>query len=227
MPTRTSQNRYYILSDLNIMYDFKFDAIKTYLENTKQWIFIQEKELDEKYQNWIKERGKNPQIPDAFDIYELEILNVSEFSNIQNNSVFLTIYSTFENEFLNICELCQNLENLDISPKDIKEANYLEQCQKYIKKVLKIKLDSLNTEWTEIKRYQEIRNSIAHGNNIIKSPNQEMKKFILTTNGISIDLNKNIIKIDSVEFLKTFIDKLTNFLSKLINEIIKYKENII
>lgn len=227
MPTRSKQKRYWTLTDLNIMYDFKFDPIKAYLENTQEMIFNQEKELDEKYQNWIKEHGKNSQIPDAFDIYEMEIHNVSEYSNILNNSVFLTIYSIFENEFLKLCELCQNLENLNISPKDIKEANYIEQCQKYIKKVLKINLDRLNNEWIEIKSYQEIRNSIAHGNNIIKSPNQEIKKFIITSHGISIDLNNNKIKIDSIDFLKTFIDKLTDFLSKLIDEIIKCKEYII
>ena len=224
--TRRSEfkgSKYWVFANSRIMYDFKFDPIKAYLESTQGMILQQEKELTEKYDKWNKEHGHNPEMPDAFDIYEMEILNSSEFPNILNQSVYLTIYSTFENEFFKLCEWCQKAENLKIGPKDIKEQNYIGQCRKYITKVLDINLDSLNEKWTKIRKYQLIRNSIAHNNGIIKSPKNDILKFIENSNGISFDSEKSSIKMESIDFLKTLIDKLTDFLSETAEKIMKEK----
>src|SRR5690606_32742371 len=129
---RKLNNEYNFLDNTRIMLDFKFDPIKAYLESTKDMILQQEQQLDAKYDKWNKEHGHNPEMPDAFDIYEMEILNSSEFPNILNQSIYLTIYSTFENEFFELCEWCQKTENLKIGPNDIKEQGYIGQCRKYI-----------------------------------------------------------------------------------------------
>jgi len=222
---RFKRSKYWALSSSRILYDFKFDPIKAYLESTQGMILQQEKELTEKYDKWNKKHGHNPEIPDAFDIYEMEILNSSEFPNILNQSVYLTIYSTFENEFFKLCEWCQRAENLKIGPKDIKEQNYIGQCRKFITKALDVNLDNLNEKWAVIRRYQFLRNSIAHNNGVLKSPNQDILDFIESSNGISIDNDKSKIKIESIEFLETLIDKVTDFLCETIDEIIKEKNN--
>ena len=218
-----SGSKYWVLTNSRIMYDFKFDPIKAYLESTQGMILQQEKKLNEKYHAWNKEHSNNPEMPDAFDIYEMEIMNSSEFPNILNQSIYLTIYSTFENEFFKLCEWCQKAESLKIGPKDINGKGYIGQCRKYITNVLNVSLDSLNDEWIEIKKYQLIRNSIAHNNGIIKSPNNDFLTFIENSNGISFDTKKSQIKMESIDFLKTLIDKLTNFLSETAERIIKEK----
>jgi hypothetical protein len=223
MSRRKLNNKYDFLDSTGIMLDFKFDPIKAYLESTKDMILQQEKELNAKYDKWNKEHGHNPEIPDAFDIYEMEILNSSEFPNILNQSIYLTIYSTFENEFFELCEWCQKAENLKIGPKDIKEQGYIGQCRKYITKVLNVNLDNLNEKWIEIKKYQLIRNSIAHNNGIIKSPKNDILKFIENSNGISFDTEKSSIKMESIDFLKTLIDKMTDFLSNTAENIMNEK----
>jgi len=222
---RFEGSKYCFLENSRIIYDFKFDPIKAYLESTQDMIFKQEKKLTEKYKKWNKEHKHNPEIPDAFDIYEMEILNSSDFTDILNQSVYLTIYSTFEIEFFNLCEWCQKAENLKLGPKDIKEQNYIGQCRKYITKVLEINLDSLNEKWTEIRKYQLIRNSIAHNNGIIKSPKDDILRFIENSNGISFDIKKSRIKMESIDFLKTLIDKLTDFLSETSEKIMNEKNN--
>ncbi|MEQ8244608.1 hypothetical protein [Fulvivirga sp.] len=67
-----------------------------------------------------------------------------------------------------------------------------------------------------------IRNSIAHNNGIIKSPKNDVLTFIENSNGISFDTEKSQVKMESIDFLKTLIDKLTDFLSgtaeKIMNE---------
>lgn len=226
--SRSKRNKYETLYSLRIVCDFKFDPIKAYLENTQRMILQHEKELNEKYHAWNKKHVNNPEFPDAFDVYEMDYMNSLEFSTILNQSIYLTIYSSFEIEFFNLCKWCQKIENFKIGPKDIKGQNYILQCRNYITKVLDVNLDSLNEEWIEIRKCQFIRNSIAHNNGILKSPQNDVLKFIEESRGISFDAEKSSIKIESIDFLKTLIDKLTNFLSGTAEKIIseKNKTNI-
>lgn len=210
------------LQNFEISYDFKFDPIKAYLDKTQEMIINQEKELAEKFDKWNEEHRETPEVPDAFDFYEIEILNSYEFPNILNQSIYLTIYSTFENEFFKLCEWCQNAENLNIGPKDIKEQNYIGQCRKFIIKVLNVDLDKLNSKWTVVRKYQTIRNSIAHNNGILKGIRPDLLNFINKEEGVSID-HKDKIEITSIEFLKTLINKLVEFLTDTIEEIISQK----
>jgi len=223
MSYRKFSRKYDFLDNTRILLDFKFDPIKEYLDKSVGMILQQERELNEKYRAWNKKHSNNPEIPDAFNIYEMEIINNSEFPNILNQSIYLTIYSTFENEFFNLSEWCQNAENLKIGPKDINGQGYIGQCRKYITNVLNINLDDLNEKWAEIKKYQLIRNSIAHNNGIIKSPKNSILTFIENSNGISFDTEKSQVKIESIDFLKTLIDKLSDFLSETAEKIMNEK----
>ncbi|WP_417800755.1 hypothetical protein [Tenacibaculum sp.] len=213
-----------ILQNLKIGYDFRFDPIKAYLESTQEMIISQEKELEKKFRKWNEEHSENPEMPDAFDIYEMEILNSSEFPNILNKSVYLTIYSMFENEFTKLCEWCQHSENLSLGPKDLKGGNYIGQCRNYIIKVLNVNLENLKEQWNKIGNYQQIRNVIAHNNGIVKLTNKEIPKFVNKTKGISIEQKTSEIQIESIDFLIDFIDHLVGFLNETIEEIVNQKE---
>ncbi|MDT0295895.1 hypothetical protein RLT85_14780 [Mesonia ostreae] len=223
MSFRKLSRKYDFLDNTRILLDFKFDPIKEFLDNSVEMILRQEKELDKKYHAWNKKHAHNPEVPDAFDIYEMEIINSSEFPNILNQSIYLTIYSTFENKFFSLCEWCQNVENLKIGPKDINGQGYIGQCRKYITNVLDVNLDDLNETWVEIKKYQLIRNSIAHNNGILKSPKNDVLTFIENSSGISFDTEKSQVTIESIDFLKTLIDKLTDFLSETAEKIMNKK----
>jgi len=213
-----------ILRNFQIGYDFRFDPIKAYLESTQGMILDQEKELEEKFKKWNEKHAENSEIPDAFDIYEMEILNSSEFPNILNKSIYLTIYSMFENEFNKLCEWCQHAEDLNLGPRDLKGRNYIGQCRSYIIKVLNVNLDNLNEQWAKIGKYQKIRNIIAHNNGIVKQANTEIRTFVNNTQGVSIEQKTSEIQISSVKFLKELIDHLVNFLNETIEEIITQKE---
>lgn len=102
--------KYSFLDSLVIMLDFKFDPIKLYLDNTQEMIAEQEKILTKKIDDWDKKHKRNPEAPSGFDFYEIEMLNKSEFSNILYQSIFLTIYSTFESEFLNFVNPAKKLK---------------------------------------------------------------------------------------------------------------------
>ncbi|WP_299628378.1 hypothetical protein [uncultured Tenacibaculum sp.] len=218
------RTKFMILRNFKIGYDFRFDPIKAYLESTQEMILTQERELEEKFKKWNEEHSENPEMPDAFDIYEMEILNSSEFPNILNKSIYLTIYSMFENEFNKLCEWCQHSEELNLSPKDLKGGNYIGQCRNYIIKVLNVNLENLKEQWTKIGKYQQIRNVIAHNNGIVKQTNKEIPKFVDSTQGISIEQKTSEIQIESIDFLIDFIDHLVGFLNETIEEIVNQKE---
>ncbi len=212
------------LRHFEIGYGFKFDPIKAYLEKTQEMIHRQEEELSEKFKAWNEEHGDNPEVPGAYDFYETEIMNSSEFGDLLNQSMYLTIYSAFENEFFSLCEWCQRAEKMELGPKDIKDQSYIGQCRKYIIKALGVNLDGLNKQWEEIKNYQLIRNAIAHNNSVLKETSPTVLKFIEGTPGISIDQKDSTIKIGSIVFLTNLIDKVVAFLTGTIEEVINQKD---
>lgn len=218
------RNKYEYLDIFLFNCDLEFDQIRAYLENSQDMISRQEKKINKKYKKWYQEHEHNPEMPDAFDIVEEEIIISSEFPNILNQSIYLTVYSTFENDFFTLCEACQEIEDLKIGPRDIKGQNYLEKCRKYCTKFLNIDLNSLNEKWVEIRKYQLIRNSIAHNNGTIKSPDKDLLEFIENSNGIKFDIKNSSIKIESIDFLKTMIDKFICFLFA-IAELIMIEKN--
>lgn len=227
MSRLNTRNKYEYLDSFLFMSDLKFDQIRAYLENTQDMISRHEKKINKKYKKykkWYQEQEYNFEMPDAFDIVEEEIIISSEFPNILNQSIYLTVYSTFENDFFILCEACQKIEDLKIGPRDINGQNYLEKCRKYCSKVLNINFDSMNEKWAEIRKYQLIRNSIVHNNGTIKSPDKDLLEFIENSNGIKFDIKNLSIEIESIDFLKTMIDKFICFLLA-IAELIMIEKN--
>lgn len=219
-----SQSKYWMFSDFFNAYDFKFDPIKAYLDHSDQMIKLHKEEVKRRYDLWEKERGQDNEIPEAYDILEEEIINNAEFGKILNNSVFLTIYSMFEHELLNICLICKKAEGLALGPKDLTGRNYIGQCKKFITKLVGVNLDSLNQEWEKIQKYQQLRNTITHRSGKITDPKPDIIDFIDQTDGVSIDTTKSIITIDTVEFLKELIDLIIKYLTSITKEIVCQKD---
>lgn len=217
------KSKYLFLNNFHILYDFKLDPIKAYLEESKNMIQKLNKDLKVKYDKWDSEKGTNPNLPDAFEIYETDIMNIGEFNSILNNSTFLAIYSLFENEFFNLCLWCQKAEDFKLGPKDIKGKGYIDQYRKFITKLLNVNLDNLNTEWELLLKYRKIRNLIAHKEGEIIEPEKKIITFIADTNGIQYDDKKKLIKINSIDFQKKFINIVYKYLTGVCDEIIKQK----
>ena len=82
----------------------------------------------------------------------------------------------------------------------------------------------MNEKWAEIRKYQLIRNSIAHNDGTIKSPKKDLLEFIENSNGIEFNIKSSSITIKSIDFLKTLIDKFECFLSA-VTELIMIEKN--
>lgn len=222
--SQPNRNRFLILQDLTIMYQFKFDPIKAYLNHTQELILSVEQDVYDKIKKWDKENNTNPEIPDAFDIYEMEVMNIGQFRPLLNSSMFLAIYSLFENQFVRLCEYAGVIQGSTLRPKDLSGNNYIGQCRRFVIKVLEVNLDSLQNEWEEITKFQTLRNSFAHNNGVLKDTNRSNLDFIENTPGLSVDEKTFQIHIETDEFLMILIDKLVKFLNSTIDEIINQKE---
>lgn len=216
-------NPFLSLQDLSIFYDFKYDPIKDYLNHTHGLIQVVEQDVKEKIQKWDQEKDSDPEIPDGFDIYEHEVISTGEFRSLLNNSMFLTIYSLFENEFVTLCEYAGRIQGSLLHPKELSGQNYIDQCRRFIVKELEVNLDSLNSEWEEITKFQTLRNSLAHNNGVLKDKSDKYLESIKNINGLSVDEKTLKIKIKNDEFLISLIDKLVKFLNSIIEKIIEQK----
>lgn len=218
-----NNNPFLELHNLSIFYDFKFDPIKAYLQHTQN--LIQEVELDvkDKIKKWDESKGSNPEIPDGFDFYEHEVITTGEFRSLLNNSMFLTIYSFFENEFVALCEYAGSIQGSSLKPKDLSDNSYISQCRKFVTKVLKVDLSNLEKEWEEITNFQILRNSFAHNNGILKNNNSNIIGFMRKIDGLEIDEIALKVKIKDHQFLILLIDKLVKFLNSIIEKIIDQK----
>jgi len=210
---------YSFLAYYQILLDAKFDPIKSYLERSTEMIEKINLEMKTKVDNWNAGYRSSTNVPEGIEQYFEEISSIGQFKPTLYNSILLSIFSLFEYEFLNLCLDCQREENCKLSPKDTNRKSYIDQCQRFITKLLEVNLDSLNTNWKAIKKHRQIRNAFTHENGVIEQPSDDIIKFINRADGIRFDYEKKLIVIETTNFLKNFIDLAKKYLLGVANEI--------
>tara|TARA_R110002049_G_scaffold17289_2_gene67547 strand:- start:960 stop:1640 length:681 start_codon:yes stop_codon:yes gene_type:complete len=195
-----------------VMLDFKFDPIISYLEESEVMIRRKGDEIKTKFEEWEKKYGHDLNVPDAYDIYENEVLNYGEFPKLLNNSIFLVIYSMFESHYQELCMIVGNRIGSSLRVKDLAGGSDIELCRNYLTKVVGVNLENSNTEWSEIKKYQILRNAIAHNTGTLKKIDTDLEKFIERKSGVKL-LNQTIY-IEEILFLTSFIDLIKKYFMK-------------
>lgn len=209
-------NQYWLLNVNTPLFEMRFDPIKAFVKSMNRMIEIENEELKKKYNAVEQERPKHDiDYPDAFDIYESEIMNQREYPKLLYNSMFLTVYSYLENEFRYICSICRTIEGHTLDAKDLSGSNYLQQSRDYIAKVVGVQLNDVNDEWRLLKIYQTLRNIVAHRQGKVDSSEKKAREFINKNKGVSIDSNTSELLINSDQFLNDFIQLSISFLTKV------------
>ncbi|MDA8692495.1 hypothetical protein N9L92_00420 [Saprospiraceae bacterium] len=205
--------------------EYRFEPIKAFVISTKAMIEKEQKELKLKFNDFEKNRPEGIEnYPDAYDIFETEIMNQGEYSKLLYNSMFLTIYSTLEAEFNKICTICRNAESFKLKYDDLAGGNYLQQSKDYLTKVVDVDLSIVNEEWKKLKIYQVLRNSIAHKKGKFITNQKHQIEFVENTKAISVEPKTKNITIESEEFLNDFIDISVSFLVKISDSVVKQKK---
>ncbi|PKA99650.1 hypothetical protein B0O79_3368 [Flavobacteriaceae bacterium MAR_2009_75] len=196
-----------------VFLDFKFDPIISYLTESSSMIERKGVEIKHKFDTWEKEHRGNLDAPDAFDMYEQDLINHEKFPELLNNSMFLVIYSMFETHYHEFCKMISQKIDCILGVNDLAGSNYLTRCLNFLEKVVGIDLTHLNPLWEQIKNYQNIRNSIAHNQGKLQKINPAIQRFAAQKPGIEIINRKIFIK--ETSFLISFIELIKEYFVNL------------
>jgi hypothetical protein len=83
------------------------------------------------------------------------------WKNILWGSLFLSIYSNYESKLNQICLIIMQMDNLELSPKDLKDSG-LTRTRKYLQKVAKYDFSISDESWLSSEKYNLIRNILTH-----------------------------------------------------------------
>lgn len=120
---------------------------------------------------------------------------IDKYVEIIYSSFFVSIYSLFEN---NLLQICRNVKRQGLSVVDIEDlkGRPLERAKILIEKYAKFKIVSVE-EWEEMTIIQKIRNVIVHNNGriykdahakFLKKYSEKVKGFTITRNN-DVDVN--------------------------------------
>lgn len=211
------------LHNYYVLFGFELDSIVSFVQNSLEMIMQKQNEIERKYKDWDKQQKEELELPNAFEIFENDILEHSKFYSILYNSTFITVYSRMEMTLFDICGYAQRVEDLKIKVKDISGQNYINKCKKYIKKVLDVDLSNIETLWNTITKYQRIRNTFVHKNGKIALIEDDLKNFIANTSGIEYDESTTLVYISDNSFVVDFCRVVEKFINEIITEIIDQK----
>lgn len=148
-----------------------------------------------------------------------------EFDYLFYNSIFITLFSIFEIQFVKLGKVCEKLSDSELKIKDLKGTSDIDTVRKYLNLVCK--LDSAKHSeklWIDIDEFKNIRNAIVHNENQlnktkIKNLNSIKGMRKLKQHKIEYYSDEINFKINSIEFLKDFTSTSEEYFNKLIKEI--------
>lgn len=85
------------------------------------------------------------------------------FPNLLRSSLFVTIYSTVENELNRLCSQLAKDDSLDV--EDLR-GNGIIRARTFLCKVCRVDFPDSSEEWKQLKEYNQLRNVLVHDNGI-------------------------------------------------------------
>jgi hypothetical protein len=106
------------------------------------------------------------------------------------NSLFISIFSLFEDEMVKICELLGNKAKGEEAFKDYKNGISISKCKRYLKEMFAVSVEDY-TSWQEIPSIKDLRNMISHNNGRLENRDQRaserLKNYIDASEILSLD----------------------------------------
>jgi len=139
------------------------------------------------------------------DYYTIEEIYIGQY----RKSTIVSIYSFLEHSMNHLCELCQEFNALSLKHEELSGAG-IERARLYLQKVVKINFELLNTEWSELKALNKVRNRIVHADGAL---DDGLLRIIKRTPGLSIKYYNNLIVdrayVDSsITIVESFLNRL-------------------
>lgn len=165
--------------------DHELSAFKLYLRENFKVISKIKKEFSDKIRN---DENLNPDWEHYYSYFQHHYQYEEEITlalpKAHYHSSFLSIMAFVENKLLNVCMLIEEKMGLEKEVKKIARGrDKLGQYWVFLNSFSQFELKRVNKSFYKIKRFQKLRNSIAHSGGVI-SENQ--RKLIKDINGIKL-----------------------------------------
>ena len=141
-------------------------------EEFSQYLGLMKSHLDEVSSKWENERREEePQIQEEYSENFRQFCEdyqdvLSQFNIFLLNSFFAYSYFLFEYGLMEMCQRSKDIHGSSFSVKDIKARTDLGRFKKYMKR-LGVNFPTNTPEWTDVQRFNKIRNAIAHNGAIV------------------------------------------------------------
>lgn len=183
-----------------------------------------ESRVEEALQDWQQDIDKEAErIEDEeyraafYEFHSEEYYDIQHYKVILMNSFFTSCFALFEYHLVRICEGVQQRTQSPFSINDLKPRSITERAKVYLTK-LGIAFPSDSPEWSEIARYQQIRNKIMHAGGSIEPAGKEAE--YIKSKGLEpswrIDGKPHFAQLELTRpFCEEALDHFNRFLLKL------------
>ena len=207
-----------LLFDIYMSIHLEYDNLHNLLNVSASLSDKQQSEIEEKVSKW---NDNNPEHEYAgHEVFENDIYKLLSYDKEINYAIFVLAFAKFEATLNKICTLIGDEKGFTIRVFDI-SGKGIHRSRKYLEKMFLVNFSELNSEWSRIVIYSELRNKIVHSYGEITIPDgvhveetDALKKFKkLTGIGLTTD---NFITIEN-DTVKEFIFLSDKFLNDILD----------
>lgn len=140
---------------------------------------------------------------------EIEVI----FPSIQRRAGVIVSYSVLEHQMQQICEFIEKELDSIIKLKDLASNGIIDQCQKYLEKVVLVSFPKQEAAWKEILFIQQIRNILVHADGTVKTGNKALRGYISQNKYLDISNDNKVVLLAG--FTVHCVDVYCHFLTDL------------
>ncbi|OCH01406.1 hypothetical protein A6D98_02995 [Aliivibrio fischeri] len=131
---------------------------------------------------------------DYLETRELELDELTNiFPSIQRKAEIIAVYAVLEYQMQQICKSYERELDTQVRIQDLNSNGILDQCKKYLQKVVSIDFPDKGEFWKEVMKVQQIRNVLVHADGYVKDGNKELLSYIKQSNYLGLDLSGKVI----------------------------------
>lgn len=186
------------------------DSYRHYVEQIDKLINKEIRLSEERLNDFRKKNGENPIFPDPTILKEYSHRQRTLLRNIYYDSLIITMYSFVEKQLNFVCGKVESKHDIKLS--DISGKGVF-KYKKYLEKVNGVSFEVVKDEWSELMKFNLIRNFIVHSESFRIFPKSK------------IDLYNSLSSFESIEIISVPDEQLGfNFLD---NRILFYFSDIV
>lgn len=208
-------------SDIDSELGYKDLAFSEFLEEGESLVNTKQSILDAQLFALYEKDEEEGQIFEQQDHYIGSVIN-STLEESFSLAATSYLYSQFEYLLFEIAKETGTLFNATINitefkPKCKKNSKGISLALDYIREISNISINDINNLWSDIKKFQQVRNCIVHANGIVKSNYKGLDAYATSKKGLRYEEESNRIRIEKeylLEIGKTCFRFLENVMEK-------------